>query len=330
MAAVQPHFGHLAAQGILTALELGVHHRLARGPATVRGLARAVGARARPLRMVLDALVGLGELEREGDQYRLPGRVQALLACPGVEAGAFFDATRDHLQRLVADWSQLTEVVRTGRPVSAAGGGTAPPLTALVYRLFPVNYLAATELVRKLPRAFRSRGLRVLDVGAGAAAWSIPFAQAHEATSVVAVDFAPVFEVTRHFARHCGVDAQFVYRAGNLRRMAFGSSAFDVALLGNICHSEGAARSQRLFAKVQRALRPGGLMLVVDMLADDERKGEAGGVHALVFALNMLVHTEQGGTYTRSEYRSWAEAAGFRRCRSIALPGRGPVLAFEK
>ncbi|NQT52663.1 hypothetical protein HQ576_11455, partial [bacterium] len=59
-----PQFGQLATQAIATGLDLGCYARLADGPATAKALAKAAGASARRLTPVLDALVGLGQLER--------------------------------------------------------------------------------------------------------------------------------------------------------------------------------------------------------------------------------------------------------------------------
>ncbi len=333
MGTPEPVFGHLATQAYLTGLELGLFQRLARGPATGRALARAARANPRAVHMVLDALVGLDQLERRGERYHLPQCTQALLRCPGVDPDRYFDAMRDHLKLLLSDWNQLADVVRTGRPIvrmdTAAEG---PALFApLVYRLFPTNYLSAQELLRKLPKRFQAKPLSVLDVACGSACWSMPFAQANAGTRVEAVDFAPVLDVARHFAKSCGVEGQYIFRAGDIRRIRLGNAEHDVALLGHICHAEGEAHSKRLFRKVHKALRPGGLMLVADMIVDEKRLGEGTGAFALLFALNMLVHTERGDCFTASEYRAWAKAAGFRRfAGAIAVPGPSPILSFQK
>lgn len=334
MSAIEPHFGHLATQATLAALRLGLFRRLADGPAAAAALANAAEADRRAVTMLLDALVGLGQLERDGEHYRLPPMLHQMLECPGVETERFFDAFREHLELLGRDWSQLTEVVRTGQPVSAlgtAGEGEGPEIfKILVYRLFPRNYLLSKQIVKQLDERVRGRRVDVLDVGAGSAAWSIPFAQAHDDTAVVALDFEPVLEVARHFAGACGVEDQFTFRAADLREADLGQETFDIALLGHICHSEGESGSRRLFAKLHASLQPGGLMLVADMFPDDERLGRDGGAHALLFALNMLVHTERGGTFTVPEYLAWAQEAGFQDHRLIELPGPAPILAFEK
>jgi len=328
-----PVFGHLTTQTFLTALDLGILHKLARGPATARALARAAGANARATRMLLDALVGQGQLERTGDSYALPQPMQAALRCPGVDAEGFFDDTRIHLEFLLRTWSRLTDVVRTGKPVcsmdDAEDAGENFPV--LVRRLFPINYLASKHLVGQLPKRFQTKPLTVLDVGCGSACWSIPFAEANAGTRVTALDFAPVLDVADHYLQACGVEEQYTRQAGDLRRTPLGREKYDVALLGHICHSEGEVRTKRLFRKVAKALTPGGLMLIVDMFVDEKRVGAGAGGFALTFALNMLVNTDKGGCYRVSDYKAWAKAAGFRRyVGGLDALGQSPVLAFAR
>ena len=42
---------------------------------------------------------------------------------------------------------------------------------------------------------------------------------------------------------------------------------------------------------------------------------------AALFALNMLVGTPEGSTYTRNDYEAWLEDAGYVDMRYVALPG---------
>ena len=42
---------------------------------------------------------------------------------------------------------------------------------------------------------------------------------------------------------------------------------------------------------------------------------------ATLFALNMLVATQAGNTYTEAEYAAWLREAGFQDVRHVRLPG---------
>lgn len=325
-------FGALGSQSVLSALKLGIFPLLARGEATPREVAAGIGADTRATKMLLDAMAGLGRLERDGDCYRLSGRLRRLLEVPGVEAETYFADEQEHVRRLFEGWSQIEEVIISGRPISSVNGSDSDEefFPHLARHLFPGNYLLSRELLESLPDRFRSRPLCLLDVGAGSAAWSIPFAEADKDTSVVAVDFKPVLDVTKHFTTACGVGNQYELRAGDLRDIRFETESYEIAFLGHICHSEGETRTRKLFARVCNALVPGGLMLVVDFIADNERRGEGTGPLPLLFALNMLVHSKEGSTFTFAEFEGWGREAGFETCEHINTSGPPSVLAFKK
>jgi len=102
-------------------------------------------------------------------------------------------------------------------------------------------------------------------------------------------------------------------------------------ILGHICHSEGVEGTRSIFAKARCALKPGGMLLVADFIPDDERRGGGKAHLALLFALNMLVQTESGGTFTRAEYDQWAREAGFDKgSELIETAGPAAVLVYGK
>jgi 2-polyprenyl-3-methyl-5-hydroxy-6-metoxy-1,4-benzoquinol methylase len=79
---------------------------------------------------------------------------------------------------------------------------------------------------------------RILDIGAGAAAWSIPFAKALKRARVTVVDYPAVTQVTREYAERWGVADRYDYLEGDFREVDFGGG-FDLVILGHIIHSEG-------------------------------------------------------------------------------------------
>ena len=139
-----------------------------------------------------------------------------------------------------------------------------------------------------------------------------------------------MLEIARHFATACGVVDQYSFKAGNIHDVDYGSKNFDAVLLGHVCHSEGAAGTRDLFGRMYKALKREGIMLVAEFIPDDERRGAGKGAMPLLFALNMLVHTGEGGTFTLPEYNSWAKEAGFNSCGQIDLAEPATVLVFGK
>jgi hypothetical protein len=74
-------------------------------------------------------------------------------------------------------------------------------------------------------------------------------------------------------------------------------------------------------------LRPGGRVVVIDMIPNEERTGPP---FALFFALNMLVNTETGGTYTVGEYTDWLKDAGFARVETAEIGFHSPLVIAHK
>ena len=114
--------------------------------------------------------------------------------------------------------------------------------------------------------------------------------------------------------------------ASQLLEADFGGN-YNVATLGHILHSEGVERSRALLAKTFKALAPGGTIAIAEFLVNRDRSGPA---NALLFAVNMLVNTENGSTYSFEEISSWLGEAGFTNARSLDAPGPSPLILATK
>jgi SAM-dependent methyltransferase len=162
----------------------------------------------------------------------------------------------------------------------------------------------------------------VLDLAAGSGVWGIALAQQSPQVRVTAVDWPKVLEVTRRVAARHGVADRCRFVGGDLRDADFGTG-HQIATLGHILHSEGEARSKALLKKTFAALAPGGTAVVAEWLTAEDRSGPP---PALVFAVNMLVNTEQGDTFSLGLIRGWLEEAGFAGVRTLEGPGPSPLI----
>jgi SAM-dependent methyltransferase len=212
----------------------------------------------------------------------------------------------------------LAEAVKSGRPLQtgASAEQRAAFFAKLVPAIFPGSFLAATAMVKRLPAAARRKITRILDIGAGAAAWSIPFARALKRARVTVADYPAVTQVTRQFAERWGVGDRFDYIEGDFREVDFGIG-YDLAILGHIIHGEGADWSKPLLKRTCAALREGGMLLIGEFVPNDQRSGPAA---PLLFGLNMLLNTPAGDVFTMREYRAWLKEAGFAKVASIPAP----------
>ena len=78
--------------------------------------------------------------------------------------------------------------------------------------------------------------------------------------------------------------------------------------LSAIVHMNSREQNQQLFEKIYSAMEKSGTLVLRDIIMEDSRtKPEIGAL----FAINMLVATEGGGTYTFNEYHLDLLKAGF-------------------
>jgi len=297
------------------------------GAKTAEQVAGQTGASARSLRILMDALVGLDLLKkhRQGKYSLTPESAAFLLSNkPGTHAGFFGTIA----PQLISRWLRLSDIVREGRPAVSVNQETEGTefFSQLVENIIPMSYPPAQKLGEHLKLARTRNEIRALDLAAGSGIWGIALAQKSPRVRVTAVDWAGMIPTTKRITQKFGVGDRFNYVEGDILDANFGSG-YDIATLGHILHSEGEDRSRKLLKKTFRALKPGGVIAIAEWLVNDDRTEPA---HSLMFAVQMLVNTERGDTFSFNEIKSWLEEAGFKRVRKLKAPGPSPLILATK
>ena len=311
-------------------LEAAIRHRvfdvLDGGPMTLTQIHEATGASKRGLSAILNFLVGLDFLRKTADgAYTLAPESAAFLVStkPGFQGGLI----RHTSEQLLPNWLQLNRVVATGTPAVAVNqqGPGSSFFQEFVNDIFPLSYHVAQELAAHLNLA-AAPALSVLDLAAGSGVWGIALAQSGPHVTVTAVDWGAVLPVTEATVARFGLTDRFSFHAGDLTEADFGTE-HQVATLGHILHSEGDVRSKALLKKTFHALAPGGTIAVAEFLVNADRTGPMNG---LSFAVNMLVNTDCGDTFSFEEISVWMGEAGFVNARTLATHGPSPLILATK
>jgi hypothetical protein len=277
-----------------TAVRLGLLDRIDRGPADVAELARTCGASERGVRVVLAALEPGGFVERLPDGRYRP-------TSTGLAS----------LHPILPLWENLPDAVRTGVPASdwddhSTAGDVYPATVSLLTGLW--GHLAA-EVATALPRAGR-----VLDAGAGAAPWSIAVATADPGCRVTALDLPSVLPATRLAVSRAGLTERFEFTAGDIFETCLDPGAYDLIVLGQVCHLFDREACATLIGRLAAALSPGGTFAVVETLA--------GGPGAAVHELSLYLRTRRGSVHEPDAYRRWLTEAGLERVEVTELGSR--------
>jgi ubiquinone/menaquinone biosynthesis C-methylase UbiE len=297
------------------------------GPKSLSEIHQATGASERGLSAILNFLVGMDFLHKNPDgAYSLAPESAAFLVStkPGFQGGLI----RHTSEQLLPNWLQLSRIVATGTPAVAVNqqGEGSEFFQQLVSDIFPMSYPVAKELAAHLNLYAVGSPYSVLDLAAGSGVWGIGLAQSSAQVQVTAVDWPAVLPVTRATVERFGLSDRFAFKEGDLQEADFGSG-HNLATLGHILHSEGEARSKALLAKTFAALASGGTIAIAEFLVNADRTGP---VNGLIFAVNMLINTDCGNTYSFEEISAWLSEAGFVDARTIPTHGPSPLILATK
>ena len=292
-----------AAQIYRAAQQSGVLHTLAGGPASAAAVAQACGTAIHPTTLLLDGLAALGLVECTGAAYGL-APVARILAGPYRDLGDAY-------------WSHLPAFLETGRPMARMEDARESErhyqaqAMALAWMMAP----AAAAAAALLDSGGRRRGRAVLDVGAGAAGWSLALARRDPATTVTALDWPAVLAIAQKAAAEAGLQERFATIAGDYHKVALPAATFDLAIVANVAHLETATGNRDLFERLRRSLRPGGEIAVIDVFPAQP----AGVLPAALYALGLALRTSHGRVHSAADLENWLAAAGFDGCRFAAL-----------
>jgi len=294
---------------LLTAAELDLFTLLAAEPLSAQELSDKTGFFLRPLIILLDALAAMGFIVKKGDRYRTEPALAPVLSA---------DTPRSirpmllHSAGLWKTWSDLTAIVRdkgvTDRP--AAIYRNEDELRAFIGAMHVVGSAQAEKMAAVLGP---ERVKVLLDVGGASGTYTLAFLKANPNLTAILFDQPPVVEMARERLGRAGVLDRVTLAAGDFHVDELPPGA-DLALLSAIIHQNSPEQNLDLYCKVFRALVPGGRIAIRDHIMEADRTRPRAGA---VFAVNMLVATPGGGTYTFEEVRKALQTAGFTKIKLL-------------
>ena len=299
-----------ASRVFLTAYEMDVFSVLDDKEKTSDEVATAINADLRGTDRLLNALCALEFLNKSGNKYaNAPDAAKYLVkGKPDYQSGLM------HAVHLWETWTTLTQAVRNGgtvikRSINESG---CEYLEAFIGAMHNRAKEEAPILVGKIDLTGVSR---LLDVGGGSGAYSMSFVRAKNDIKSTVFDLPNVVPLTQKYIAEAGFSDRIRTVPGDYNEDELGTG-FDLVFLSAIIHINSFDQNQELVNKVNRALNPGGRIVISDFIMEDNRFEPMFGAF---FALNMLTGTPGGDTYTESEIKSWMKEAGISFTEQIDM-----------
>ena len=301
-------------QVLFTASDLGIFGHLAEGaPKSASQLSALTGMDDRGMRLLLDACVALGLLEKQGATYRNTPESGAFLVpgAPGDLSGAI-RYNRDVYEA----WGKLPEMVRRGKPVEAPAIhlGDDPERTrafvmAMHGRAMGIGRMVVPML--KLPETGT-----LLDIGGGSGAYAMLAAQHRPGLTCTVIDLPGVAAIAAELIEAAGLTDRVSCQPGDYHDASFPGDNDVINILG-VLHQENPDSIIDIFKRAHAALKPGGTINVLDLMTDDTRSHPS---FSALFAVNMALTTHHGWVFSDQDLATWLGEAGFTDFQCAPLP----------
>lgn len=295
--------GYQGAAVLAAATELDVFTSLAASPKTVLELASELRVQVRGLTTLLDALAALRLLTKEEDKFALPSGLSDLLTPTGPHTVL---AMCQHQANCLRRWAQLAKVIKKGEPAERAPSvrGEQGDEQSFIGAMDNLSAPMADSVIQALqPLAFR----HLLDLGGASGTWTMAFLRACPEGRATLFDLPTVIPM----AQKRLAERRFLDRVklmpGDFMTDRL-PAAVDLAWVSAIVHQNSQEQNRVLFRKIFKVLVPGGRIAIRDVVMNETRTEPVAGA---LFAVNMLVATLGGGTFTFAELSEDLKAAGF-------------------
>ena len=307
-------------------IKLDVFSTLETGRLTSKEVANRIGASPRYTQSFLESCVVLGLLDRDGDHYINSALSSQYLVKSKPE---YIGDHAVHHTNAWATWGRLDEVIREGKTLLPYETGYVDADTYWNNYMIGQHNRAASgqsdQLVKALDIADKRK---LLDLGGGAASYSIALCAANPELRSVVVDRKEPLSVARPLVEQSNLGERITLLEGDFFNTSL-EADYDVALISGVVLILPEEACRRLFQLAYNSLLPGGLMVVQDFMRIDHSPGR--NRLDTLYDLYVLAAFDPGASDREgAEVASWLEEAGFENPKLIPLPTQLVLVTAEK
>jgi len=304
--------GYRLSRIILSAFELKIFDHLSGKSCSSADMASLINADARATDRLMNVIASLGLLVKSHGLFTNSDFAEKFL----VSSSPAFLGGLAHTADLWRKWSTLTQVIRKGSSIDMEDNFNdrgADWIESFIAAMHARGVAQGRELASLLDL---SKTKRSLDVGGGSGAFTFGFLEKNPGIKAMIFDLPNVIPITQKYIDKAQLGGNVETAAGDYLKDDFGSE-FDLVLMSAIIHINSPEENRQLVHKGADALTAGGQLVIMDHLMNEDRTEPLIGA---VFAINMLVGTRQGDTYTRDEIAGWMKAAGLVGINIVEAP----------
>ncbi len=287
---------------LLSSFELDIFTNINESGTTSIQVSEKLGLDLHACERLLNALVSLGFLTK---QNQLFFNTDGSFAFLSKKSPDYFGGLM-HTNHLWNTWSNLTQVVKTGKAAHRAVINERGE--EWLYSFINAMHERGKKQAHQQLARIDLTGIKtILDVGGGSGAYSMEFVSIKPDIEASVFDLPNVVPITKEFIAKEGFTGKIKTFAGDYSEDDL-PRGFDLAFLSAVIHSNSFDVNQNLIKKCFSSLNKNGKIVIQDWIMSNDRTWPVSGA---VFAINMLVGTEAGDCFTEQEVTEMLTEAGF-------------------
>lgn len=291
------------------ALRLDLFRKLGSSAMKVEEVAHILKADVRGISLLLNALAALDFVKKEGELFSLTIKSQKYL--DDLSPQTMIHIVK-HTVDLYQNWGQLSQAVLTGKPVVDRDDRESEQVENFLWGMHDLARSAAPILAEILDlSSFRY----LLDLGGGPATYAIEFCRKNPKLEATIFDLPDTEPIAQENIRRNDLGHRIQFVGGDFLKEII-PERYDCVFVSQIVHGYGPDVNLSLLKKVYEVMYAGGQIVIQDFILDESKTRPK---FAAIFALNMLLHTEGGRSYTAKEIENWLTEAGFKDVEKIKV-----------
>lgn len=282
-------------------VRLKIYSKLEQGPLSGREVAEEIGSNVLATLFLLNALVAMDLLEKDGENYQNSAETQKYL----VESSPdYMGHIILHHHHLLDGWAQLDQVILSGEPPQKRSFGQDIERESFIMGMFNLAMQVAPQVADQIDLSGKKH---LLDLGGGPGTFAIHFCNANPSLEAVVFDRPTTEPFALQTIAQFGLNERIRFIAGDFTTDPLTDGPYDVVWLSHILHSNTLEQCYRLVEKCVAAMLQGGMILIHDFILND---GKDGPEFPALFSLNMLLANTGGRSYSQEEIFDMLKSAG--------------------
>jgi SAM-dependent methyltransferase len=318
------HMSFMRARAIMVGVKLGIFDVLAFGTLTASDVASRCGTSIAGTEKLMNALVGSGYLRFSRGKYVLSAVARKWVTRDSPQS------MRDKVLFEFIEWTlveHFEDFVRTGQPLDMHRSISKDDWGVYQRAMRALSGLAAPEIIRRTP--LPTGATTMLDIGGSHGFISVAMCRRHPNLQAVILDLPAAVTHAAPILAKEGMGDRVSHRAGDALTEDLGTNAWDLIYVSQLLHHFDETTNREFARRVARALKPGGLFVILEMIrpSSPQDAGQVGALLDLYFAL-----TSMSGTWSIQEMSAWQRDAGLMPGKTIRLrtiPGAAEVVAVK-